>query len=161
MGVLYSEIRKVNDCLITLSRQKILNRRDLKGVTELTDAAALNAHIDGYLAAREVLFRDVVKLFLTVYSDPCLVLDGEPVLVAMYRLTGGNEYGVYYRWKCSPIMDALADFRIGFSENGDLILMEADSIARAAASLGFSSEVTPEWDVTMVMGQRLIRKKEA
>jgi hypothetical protein len=159
MASLYMEIRKANDRLYAALHQKTINRRDLKGVTEPADPAAINAEIEASFAARAALFRDVVVQFLTVYYNPSAVLDGEPVLAAMFRIIGGHEDGHFSRWKCSPIMDALVDFRIGFTQDGDLILMEPDSIARASAAHDFHSEVEPVWHVTWTpAGQRLIKK---
>jgi hypothetical protein len=151
---LYESIQDINERLTAASRQRIANARDPSKAVAVDDKA-----IDADTKQRVTHYRDVAKQFLTVYFDPSLVKDGESVLVALYRLVGGEP--PYQRVKCGPIMDGLLEYEIAFSDEGDLILMRDESIAWACKALGFTSEVVPGWEVTTLpTGHHMLCKKQ-
>lgn len=152
-STLYATILDINDQLVAASRQQIESKRDNKDL----DQVAADKLKTSLKAKREELYREVAKQFLAVYFDPTLVHDGEPVLAALYRLTGGSDR--YQRKLCGPIMDGLLEYEIGFTDEGDLLFMRDECIAWACKALGFYSEVKPAWDVTQLpTGQTLLKK---
>jgi hypothetical protein len=148
---LYASIQQINDELAAASKQLRDSKADPKAkAPSLKKLSALSDK-------REELYREVAKQFLAVYFDPSLVRNGETVLMALYRLTGGSER--YRRELCGPIMDALLEFEIGFTDGGDIVLMRDESIVWACKALGFVSEVLPGWLATPTPTGQLVLTK--
>lgn len=147
-------VQQINTRLALASRQAVANARALKPEDVVpVDAAAIEAD----KAQRAALNREITRQFLTMYFDPALVRDGEPVLAALFRIFEGE--GKFLRSKCGAIMDAVVDFEIAFDSEGDLILMRDESIEWACRAVGFSSNAKPDWSVEQLpTGQRVFRK---